>query len=85
MIVRVGERISPEQSQKLRTIFHDNRSGNRLYSAAGIFALILVLFYFPYRFAIKNIRKFNPSNKDILVISLLVRMISFVFMFVPAL
>jgi len=72
MIVRVGERISPEQSQKLRTIFHDNRSGNRLYSAAGIFALILVLFYFPYRFAIKNIRKFNPSNKDILVIMLLI-------------
>jgi len=72
MIVRVGERISPEQSQKLRTIFQENRSGNRLYSAAGIFALILVLFYFPYRFAIKNIRKFNPTNKDILIISLLI-------------
>lgn len=72
MIVRVGERISPEQSQKLRIIFQEKRTGSRLYSAAGIFALILVLFYFPYRFAIKNIRKFNPTNKDILIISLLI-------------
>jgi putative nucleotidyltransferase with HDIG domain len=72
MIVRVGERINPEQSQKLRTIFQGNRSGNRLFSAAGIFALILVLFYFPYRFACKNIRKFNPTNRDILIISLLI-------------
>ena len=72
MIVRVGERISPEQAHKLQTIFQENRSGNRLYSAVGIFALILVLFYFPYRFALKNIRKFNPTNKDILIISLLI-------------
>jgi putative nucleotidyltransferase with HDIG domain len=68
----VGERINAEQSQKLRTIFQENRTGNRLFSAAGIFALILVLFYFPYRFACKNIRKFNPTNKDILIISLLI-------------
>jgi len=72
MIVRVGERINPEQSQKLRAIFQGNRSGNRLFSAVGIFALILVLFYFPYRFACKNIRKFNPTNRDILIISLLI-------------
>src|SRR6185369_4086276 len=72
MIVRIGERITPEQSQKLRTIFQEKRNGSRLYSASGIFALILVLFYFPYRFAIKNIRKFNPTNKYILIISLLI-------------
>ena len=72
MIVRVGERISSEQAQKLRTIFQEKRSDNRLFTALGTFSLILVLFYFPYRFACKNIRKFNPSNKDILVISLLI-------------
>jgi putative nucleotidyltransferase with HDIG domain len=72
MIVRVGERISVEQSQKLRTILQENSGGNRIFAATGIFALILVLFYFPYRFACKNIRKFNPSNKDILIISLLI-------------
>lgn len=72
MIVRVGERISPEQSHKLRKIFQENRSSNRLFATIGTFAMILVLFYFPYRFACKNIRKFGPTNKDILTISLLI-------------
>ncbi|MDU0458451.1 MAG: HDIG domain-containing protein [Geobacteraceae bacterium] len=72
MIVRTGERITPEQSHKLQAIFGEQQIGNRLFTAIGTFALIIVLFYFPYRFACKNIRKFNPSNKDILIISLLI-------------
>lgn len=72
MIVRVGERISPEQAHKLRMIFMENQSGNRYFTFIGCFTMILVLFYFPYRFACKNIRKFSPSNKDILIISLLI-------------
>ena len=79
MIVRIGERISAEQANKLRTIFQERHSDSRLFTAMGTFALILVLFYFPYRFAIKNIRKFNPSNKDILVIMLLITGSFFVF------
>jgi putative nucleotidyltransferase with HDIG domain len=79
MIVRIGERISPEQAQKLRTIFQEHRNDSRLFTALGTFALILVLFYFPYRFACKNIRKFNPSNKDVLIISLLITGSFFVF------
>jgi len=79
MIVRIGERISAEQARKLRTIFQDQKSDSRLFMALGIFALILVLFYFPYRFACKNIRKFNPSNKDVLIISLLITGSFFVF------
>jgi hypothetical protein len=72
MIVRVGERISLEQAQKLHTIFQKNRNDNLIFAALGTFGMILVLLYFPYRFACKNIRKFNPTNKDILVISLLI-------------
>jgi putative nucleotidyltransferase with HDIG domain len=79
MIVRIGERISVEQAQKLHTIFQEHRSDNRLFTGLGTFALILVLFYFPYRFACKNIRKFNPSNKDILILSLLITGSFFVF------
>jgi putative nucleotidyltransferase with HDIG domain len=79
MIVRVGERISAEQAQKLRAIFKENRNDNRLFTVLGTFFLIVVLFYFPYRFACKNIRKFNPSNKDILIISLLITGSFFVF------
>jgi len=77
MVIRVGERITPEQAHKLEAIFGTQRSGSRLYTAIGTFALILVLFYFPYRFACKNIRKFNPTNKDALIISLLIT-ISFI-------
>ncbi|NTV48530.1 MAG: HDIG domain-containing protein [Geobacteraceae bacterium] len=77
MIVRVGERITPEEAHKLQAIYGNQRSGSRIFTAFGTFALILVLFYFPYRFACKNIRKFNPTNKDVLIISLLVT-ISFV-------
>lgn len=77
MIVRVGERITPEEAHKLQAIFGNQSSGSRLFTAFGTFALILVLFYFPYRFACKNIRKFNPTNKDVLIISLLIT-ISFI-------
>jgi putative nucleotidyltransferase with HDIG domain len=77
MVVRVGERITPEQLHKLEAIFGNQRGGNRLFTAVGTCALILVLFYFPYRFACKNIRKFNPTNKDVLIISLLI-IISFI-------
>ncbi len=72
MIVRVGERITPEESHKLEAIYGTQRSGSLIFTAAGTFTLILVLFYFPYRFACKNIRKFNPTNKDVLIISLLI-------------
>ena len=77
MVVRVGERITPEEAHKIEAIFGNQSGGSRLFTALGTFALILVLFHFPYRFACKNIRKFNPTNKDVLLISLLIT-ISFI-------
>jgi len=70
MIVRVGERISAEQAMKLEKIYK-SKSFTPLLTGLGIFGLILVLCYSPYRFARKNIRKFNPSNKDIMFLALL--------------
>lgn len=70
MIVRVGERISQEQASKLDKIF-ESRGMDRFITGIGVLGLVLVLFYFPYRFARKNIRKFNPSNKDILLLTLM--------------
>lgn len=72
MIVRVGERVTSEQSHKLQMIYETSRGEGTFYIAFGIFGLVLVLFYFPYRFACKNIRKFNPSNRDLLAIAILV-------------
>ncbi|HEX8961270.1 MAG TPA: HDIG domain-containing protein [Geobacteraceae bacterium] len=71
MIVRVGERIIEEQALKLEKMFEARHGINSLFVAAGIFGLVLILFYFPYRFARKNIRKFSPSNKDLLLVCLL--------------
>lgn len=71
MVVRVGERISEEQALKLEKIFEARRGITRLFTGIGIMSLIVVLFYSPYRFARKNIRKFNPSNKDLFFLALL--------------
>ena len=71
MVVRVGERISAEQALKLESIFAARSGTNRLFMGIGILGITLVLFYFPYRFARKNIRKFNPSNKDLVFLALL--------------
>jgi cyclic-di-AMP phosphodiesterase PgpH len=70
MIVRVGERVSSEQAMKLEKIFK-SKSLTPVVTGLGIFGLVLVLCYAPYRFGRKNIRKFNPTNKDILLLSLL--------------
>ena len=66
MIVREGERITEQQALKLRKIYDAPHGVNRLFKGIGIFLLVLVFLYFPYRFARKNIRKFNPSSKDLL-------------------
>jgi hypothetical protein len=70
MIVRVGERVTPEQASKLATVAEKRTGFNRLFMVAGIFILVLLFFYFPYRFALKNIRKFSLSSKDLLLLSL---------------
>uniref|UniRef100_A0A831XLM1 HDIG domain-containing protein n=1 Tax=Geobacter metallireducens TaxID=28232 RepID=A0A831XLM1_GEOME len=70
MIVRVGERVTAEQVQKLEMISAARGDINRLFVGVGLFGLVLVILYFPYRFALKNIRKFDPATKDLLLISL---------------
>ncbi|MBJ6726947.1 HD family phosphohydrolase [Geomesophilobacter sediminis] len=70
MIVRVGERVTADQAMKLARV-NKSQSLTPVLTALGICGLILVLVYLPYRFARKNIRKFNPTNKDILLLSLL--------------
>ncbi len=71
MIVREGERISEEQALKLNKIFQVRQGIHRFFSGIGIFAIILVIFYFPYRFSQKSIRKFSPSCKDLMFLSTL--------------
>lgn len=71
MIVRDGDLVSVEQELKLAGMSLESSFLGRLSSSAGLLGIVLVLLYFPYRFALKNIRKFRPSYKDILLLSLL--------------
>jgi len=82
MIVRVGERITDEQALKLAKIFEARKGINWFFMGVGIFCIVLVLFYFPYRFARKNIRKFNPSNKDLVFLAFLT-LLSFLLIKIP--
>lgn len=69
MIVREGERITEEQALKLNKIYEVGSGMSRFFAGLGIFGLILALAYFPYRFGVKNIRKFNPSVKDLFLLA----------------
>ncbi|HWI41032.1 MAG TPA: HD family phosphohydrolase, partial [Verrucomicrobiae bacterium] len=69
MIVREGERVREDQAYKLKTIFDSGSGLNLLLSSLGLFSLALIIFSFTYRFARKNIRKFNPSNRDLLLLA----------------
>jgi putative nucleotidyltransferase with HDIG domain len=71
MVVRVGERISQEQAEKLERISVSRRGINWFVMSFGVFGLSLVLLFFPYRFARKNIRKFHPTNKDLVFLVIL--------------
>lgn len=69
MIVRVGERISHEQAKKLAMLQQASHSASSFSTAIGYLLLISLLLFLPYRFACTNIRKFSPSNKDLLAVS----------------
>ncbi|MEI6223255.1 MAG: ABC transporter permease [Deltaproteobacteria bacterium] len=69
IIVREGERIREDQAQKLAMIYQSRSGIGRLFMVLGVFGLTLIMLIFPYRFACKNIRKFNPSSKDLLLLT----------------
>lgn len=70
MIVRSGERITEDQLRRLDQLFSGRGKVAKLLTGIGIFLMVLTLLYFPYRFALKNIRKFAPGNKDLLLLAL---------------
>ncbi len=69
IIVREGERISDDQARKLTLLYQSHGGIGRFVMVLGIFGLTLIMLIFPYRFACKNIRKFDPSSKDLLLLT----------------
>jgi len=71
MIARDGDRITAEQEMKLSWIASETSLASRISMACGVLGMVLLLLYFPYRFARKNIRKFSPSYKDLFLLAVL--------------
>lgn len=71
MIARSGDRITPTQEMKLEAIAAESSLLGNIYSFIGVAGIVSVLLYFPYRFALKNIRKFRPTFKDLILLALL--------------
>ncbi len=71
IILRNGDRVTPDQEMKLTGLSSATTISYRISAGAGVLGLIMVILYFPYRFAVKNIRKFKPSKKDIVLLALL--------------
>ncbi len=69
IIVREGEKIREEQARKLTMIYQRRSGAEQLFTMLGVFGLTLIMLLFPYRFACKNIRKFDPSSKDLLLLT----------------
>ncbi|HZV80883.1 MAG TPA: HDIG domain-containing protein [Geobacteraceae bacterium] len=71
MIARDGDRITAEQEMKLSWIASETSLAGRISMGTGVMGIVLVLLYFPYRFARKNIRKFSPTYKDLFLLAIL--------------
>jgi len=70
MIVREGERVTDEQIKKLHAISELGSHSSTLVTALGLCLSIMILFYTTHRFAKVNIRKYRPSNLDLLFLAL---------------
>ncbi len=66
MIVREGERVTEEQIKKLKALSELGGDAGTLKTALGLLVSILALFLVCHRFAVRNVRKYAPDNRDLL-------------------
>ncbi|PLX75839.1 MAG: phosphohydrolase [Desulfuromonas sp.] len=69
MIVREGDRISASQAQKLDALKRDEQPEDFWRKAFGLLGSLFLLVFISHRFAVSNIRKYRPSNRDLLFLS----------------
>ncbi|MEJ2200427.1 MAG: HDIG domain-containing protein [Desulfuromonadaceae bacterium] len=70
MIVREGERITPEQIKKLRAFHEPGSHYSTLSTAFGLFLTLFLLLFTTHRFARNNVRKYRPNNRDLFFLTL---------------
>ncbi|MDH3545253.1 MAG: phosphohydrolase, partial [Desulfuromonadales bacterium] len=69
MIVREGDRITPDQLKRLGALQDENSAGTLWRKASGILLSCFILIYFVHTFARRNIRKYQPENRDLLFLA----------------
>lgn len=65
MIAREGDRITLDQIKRLGALRDDNSSVSLWRNAMGMMLSCFLLVYFTHTFALRNIRKYRPENRDL--------------------
>lgn len=65
MIIREGERVSPDQIVKLRALSDAVNDYRTWSTAGGLLLSTIVLLMVTHRFGRSNIRKYRPNNRDL--------------------
>lgn len=69
IIVREGDRVSPEQAGKLGALRAQGSRGVLLSQLAGLLLGCFVLLFIAHRYGQRNIRKYRPDNRDLLFLA----------------
>lgn len=69
MIVREGDRVTPDQIKRLDALHDDGRIVSQWRNVLGMLISCFLLVYFAHNFACRNIRKYRPENRDLLFLA----------------
>jgi putative nucleotidyltransferase with HDIG domain len=69
MIAREGDRITPDQIKRLGALRDDSSTVSLWRNAIGMLLSCFLLVYFAHTFALRNIRKYRPENRDLVFLA----------------
>ncbi len=69
MIVREGDRITPDQIKRLDALHDESKIVSIWRNASGMLLSCFLLVYFAHNFARRNIRKYRPETRDLLFLA----------------
>jgi putative nucleotidyltransferase with HDIG domain len=71
MIAREGDRITPDQIKRLGSLRDDSSTVSLWRNAMGMLLSCFLLVYFAHTFALRNIRKYRPENRDLVFLTII--------------
>ncbi|MGK2905145.1 MAG: HD family phosphohydrolase [Desulfuromonadales bacterium] len=70
MIAREGDRITNDQIKRLGALSDDGSAVALWRNAMGMLLSCFLLIYFAHTFALRNIRKYRPDNRDLIFLTM---------------